>query len=215
MACARAVIIFNRKRKQEMSKLKNALASAILVGAMAAPALAEDFGAAGCVVKDGDYIVAGINKMVPGVGGMTLDMLKEQFSLSHLGQMHGALHLFVGRKDPDFNGTSKEWAVMKAEDESGVKLKVVGDKPLWTDKIKGWGKGFDGKDAVVYQCAFESDKAAAAAKKRTAWDVDETPFGVQYVDPRTMKDPAGKDVNIKWRYPEDRTRIIEKLYKPK
>lgn len=198
-----------------MSALKNALVSVAMVGAMAAPALAEDFGAAGCVVKDGNYIVAGINKMTPGFGGMTLDMLKEQFSISHLGNMHGALHLFIGRKDPDFNGSSKEWAVMKAEDESGTKFKVVGDKPLWTDKIKGWGKEFDGKDAVVYQCAFADSKDAAAAKKRMAWGVDDTPFGVQLVDPRTMKDPNGKDVNIKWRYPEDRTRIIEKLYAPK
>lgn len=197
-----------------MMSLKKTLVAAAMVSGLAAPAMAGDFGAAGCVVKDGDYIVMGVNKIKPGFGGLTLDAIKEQFGLSHQGKMHDAMHLFVGRKDPGFKGTAQEWAVIKAEDESGMKFKVVGDKPLWTDKIKGWGKGFDGKDAIVYQCTFADEKDSVAAKKRMAWDVDETPFGVQYIDPRTNKDPEGKDVATKWRYPEDRNRIIKNLYQP-
>ncbi len=173
----------------------------------------HDFGAAGCVVKDGDYIVMGRNNIKPGFGGMTLDFINEKFGRTHQGEMHDAMHLFVGRKDPEFKGTSKEWAVEKAQDESGMAFKIVGDKPLWANKIKGGGEDFDGKAAVVYQCAYANeDVAKEARQKGTSWDVDGTPFGVQYVDPRTMKDPAGQDVTTKWRYPEDRTRIIAKLY---
>lgn len=174
----------------------------------------HDFGAAGCVVKHGDHVMMGVNKIKPGFGDMTLDTIKEQFGLTHQGEMHDAMHLFVGRKDPEFKGTSKEWAVIKAEDESSLTFKVIGDKPLWRQKIKGWGKEFDGKDAVIYQCGFENDEAAAAVKKRgSAWDVPETLFGVQWVDLRTMKDLDGKDVETKMRYPEDKTRIIGKLYR--
>ena len=200
-----------------MSALKKALVSVAMVGAMAAPALADDFGAAGCVVKDGDYIVMGVNKIKEGFGEMTLRQLKQKFGAEHQGKIHDALHLPVGRrdKDPDFKGTSKEWAVLNAGDELGLHLKVVGDKPLWTEKMGGSVPEFKGKDVVIYQCELADKAQADRVRKAMSWDVPETPFGGQYLDPRTMKDPAGKAVNIKWRYPEDRTRIIEKLYAPK
>jgi len=177
---------------------------------------AEDFGAAGCVVKDGDYIVMGVNLVTPEFMETSMEALKNQFGSAHQGKLHDALHLPVGKKHPRFNGTAQEWAVIKAKDELGVSLKTVGDKPLWTEKMGSmWGNKFEGKEVVVWQCAFANENEAAESRKQMSWYVPDTPFAAQFVDVRTMKDPAGKDVTTKWRYDEDRARIIEKLYAPK
>lgn len=198
---------------------KLAIGFAIAAGVFAAPDFistaraAEDFGAAGCVVKDGDYIVMGVNKIKPGFMEMTAEMLKNEFGDAHQGKLHDALHLPVGKKNPRFRGTAKEWAVRKAEDELGVSLKAVGDKPLWTEKMGSmWGSAYEGKEVVVWQCKFTDENEAAEARKKMSWDVPDTPFGAQYVDTRTMKDPSGKDVTTKWRYSEDQLRINKTLY---
>jgi|GEM_PF-5484713 len=204
-----------------MSVLKKALAAVALVGTMAIPALAADFGAAGCVVTDHidgkKFVVSGRNMMGEGAGEQALRKLKNFFGTEHQEQRHGGVYnALVGRVQPGFNGTSKEWAVIKAQDEMGhgIPLKVVGDEPLWVEKISGWGPELDGKDAVIYECTYANEDVAAEVKKNlgTSWDVPKTPFGIQYIDPRDETAPDGTKLNPTWRFEQDRTRILDKIY---
>ena len=87
-----------------MSVLKKAMIAATLVTAMAAPALAEDFMAAGCVIREGNFIVTTVNK------------IKDK------------LQLPVGTPKGDL--TAQQTAIAEASEETDVKLKLVSDKPV-------------------------------------------------------------------------------------
>lgn len=87
-----------------MSALKKAMIAATLVTAMATPALAEDFYAAGCVIREGNFIVTTVNK------------IKDR------------LQLPVGTPKGDL--TAQQTAIAEASEETDVKLKLVSDKPV-------------------------------------------------------------------------------------
>ena len=149
-----------------MSAIKNAMVSAVLVAGFAAPALAEDFYAAGCIIREGDFVVATVNKV------------KEK------------LQLPVGTPKGDL--TAPQTAVMEASEETGVKLKIVSDKPVRVEKAPS-GK------IQFFECAPVQAGAFSGMPRKEINDM----IAVMLVNPRTMTGVDNKKVKMPWRYKED------------
>lgn len=91
-----------------MSGLKSIVAAAALAaGLSAAPAMAEDFYAAGCVIREGDFVVATVNKV------------------------KNKLQLPTGTPKGDL--TPQQTAIMEASEETGVELRLVSNVPIRTE----------------------------------------------------------------------------------